>query len=186
MDEMEIINIHKRCNKRARKVPQPKKASKLPKSDEPKQASEPIDDPSKEEQKPEKASRPSDGKKVAAKAGQKVKKASQSKKAPKSPEFIDSSEEEEEGSPKDDKEKKILPLLGVKEEVQSFFDPRKESKNLTFKKKVEKVVFTTGPYEGYELSCVAPYDTKHLKKVLKMPGLEKKTKDLIKQALART
>ena len=26
MDKMEIINIHKRCKKRARKVPQPKKA----------------------------------------------------------------------------------------------------------------------------------------------------------------
>ena len=57
---------------------------------------------------------------------------------------------------------------------------------MTFKKKVEKVVFTRGPYEGYELSYVAPYDTKHLKKVLKMSGLEKKTKELIKQALART
>ena len=34
MDEMEIINLHKRCNKKARKVSQPKKA--LSKSDEPK------------------------------------------------------------------------------------------------------------------------------------------------------
>ena len=121
MDEMEIINIHKRCKKRARKVPQPKKASKLPKSYEPKKVSEPIDIPSEEEQKPKKASRPSDGKKVATKAEKKVKKASQPKKVPKSPEFIDSSEEEEEGQPKDNKEKKIPPLLGVKEEVQSFF-----------------------------------------------------------------
>ena len=53
-------------------------------------------------------------------------------------------------------------------------------------KKVEKVVFMSGPYEGYELSYVAPYDTKYLRKVLKISGLEKKTKDLIKQALART
>ena len=54
----------------------------------------------------------------------KVKKALQPKKAPKSPEFIetdDSSEEEEEGLPKDDNGEKITPLLGVKEEVQSFF-----------------------------------------------------------------
>ena len=116
----------------------------------------------------------------------KVKKALQPKKAPKSPEFIDSSEEEEEGLPKDNKEKKIRPLLGVKEEVQSFFDPRKESKNLTFKKMVEKVAFMSGPYEGYELLHVAPYDTKYLKKVLKISGIEKKTKGLIKQVLART
>ena len=49
--------------------------------------------------------------------------------------------------------------MRVKEEVQSFFDPWKDSKNLTFKKKVEKVVFMRGPYEVYELSYVAPYDT---------------------------
>ena len=74
----------------------------------------------------------------------------------------------------------------MEEEVQCFLDPWKESKNLTFEKKVEKVVFMRGYYEGYELSHVAPYDTKYLKKVLKMLSLEKKTKDLIKQALART
>ena len=78
------------------------------------------------------------------------------------------------------------PLLGVKEEVQSFFDLQKESKNLTIEKKVENVVFMEGPYEGYELSYVALCDTKYLKKVLKMSGLEKKTKDLTKQALAKT
>ena len=33
MDEIEIINLHKRCNKKARKVSEPKKA--LSKSDEP-------------------------------------------------------------------------------------------------------------------------------------------------------
>ena len=36
MEEMEIINLHKKCNKKARKVSQPKKASASPKSDEPK------------------------------------------------------------------------------------------------------------------------------------------------------
>ena len=51
----------------------------------------------------------------------KLKRPHSQKKVPKSSEFIDSSEEEEEGQPKDDKEKKIPPLLGVKEEVQSFF-----------------------------------------------------------------
>ena len=76
-------------------------------------------------------------------------------------------------------------MLGLKEEAQGLFDLRKESKNLTFEKKVEKVAFMRGPYEGHELSYVALYDTKYLKRVLKMSGLEKKTKDLIKQALAK-
>ena len=67
----------------------------------------------------------------------------------------------------------------MKKEVQSFFDLWKDSKNLTIKKKVERVVFMGGPYEGNELSYVALYDTKYLKKVLKMSGLDKKTKDLI-------
>ena len=91
-------------------------------------------------QKPKKASRPSDRKKTTTKAGKKVKKASQLKKAPKSPEFIDSSKEEE-GPSQDDKGKKKSPLLWVKEEVKSFFDLQKDSKNLTIEKKVEKVVF---------------------------------------------
>ena len=77
------------------------------------------------------------------------------------------------------------PLLGLKEVVQNFFDLQKDSKNLTIKKKVEKVVFIRGPYEGYKLSYVALCDTKYLKRVLKMSGLEKKTKNLIKQALAK-
>ena len=69
MDEMEIINLHKRCNKKARKVSQPKKASGSPRSDEPKKASGFVDDPSKEEQKPKKT----DGKKNAKKSGKKLK-----------------------------------------------------------------------------------------------------------------
>ena len=63
MDEMDIINLHKRCNK---KVPQLKKAPL--KSDEPKKAPKPpefIDDPSEEEQKSKKASR------ITTKAGKK-------------------------------------------------------------------------------------------------------------------
>ena len=75
MDEMEIISLHKRCNKKARKVSQPKKASGSPKSDEPKIASRSpglIDDPREEGQKPKKASKSSDGKKTAKKAGKKV------------------------------------------------------------------------------------------------------------------
>ena len=92
MDEMEIICLHKRCNKKARKTSQPKKAPKSFKSDEPKKVpGSPglIDDPSGDEQKPKKAS------KTTKKSGKKVKKVPQPKKAPKSPEFIDSSKEEE-------------------------------------------------------------------------------------------
>ena len=117
MDDMEIINLHKKCNKKARKVSQPKEASPKsdepkkvsgsPKSDEPKKVSGFIDYPSEEGQKSEEAS--SDGKKTATKAGKNVKKIPQPKKAPKSLEFIDSSEEEEEeGSTEDDKGKKYL------------------------------------------------------------------------------
>ena len=104
MDEMEIINLHKRCKK---KVPQPKKASS--KSDELKKAPkspEFIDDSSEKEQKCKKA----DGKKVATKL-----KRSHSRK---SPEFICSSKEEEKGPPKDDKGP---PLLGVKGRSPKFF-----------------------------------------------------------------
>ena len=105
-DEMKIIKLHKKCNKKARKVPQ-KKASG---PDEPQKVSDPIDDSSREEKKPKKAS--SNGKKTTTKAG---------KKARRLPEFIDSSKEEEEGPPKDDTEKKMSPLLGVKG-GQSFLD----------------------------------------------------------------
>ena len=59
---------------------------------------------------------------------------------------------------------------------------------MTFEKKVEKAVFIEGPYEGHELSYVALYDTEYLTggQVLKMFSLDKETKDLIKQALAKT
>ena len=119
MNKMEIINLQKRCNNKTRKTSQPKKESKSFKSDEPKKVSGSpkldetkkvsglIDDQSKEGQKPKKT----DGKKTATRAGKNVKKTSQPKKAPKSPEFIDSSEEVEEGLPKDDKEKKCLLCL---------------------------------------------------------------------------
>ena len=78
---MEIISLHKKCNKKARKVSQTKKASEPPKpdegkkvsepskSEEPKKASGPVHDPSEEEQKPKKA----DGRNTTTKAGKKVK-----------------------------------------------------------------------------------------------------------------
>ena len=68
----------------------------------------------------------------------------------------------------------------MKEEAQSFFDLQKNSKHLTMKKMVEKVVFMVGPYKGYLLSYVALCHTKYLKRLLKMSDLEKKAKDLIK------
>ena len=101
MDEMEIINLHKRS--KARKIPQPQKAPNSSKSDE-----------------PEKSPRSSDEKKTATKAGKKT--IRQPKKAPKSPEFIetDDSSKEEEKEPKkgpsdgkDTTTKKIPPELGT-------------------------------------------------------------------------
>ena len=154
MDEMEIINLHKRCNQKARKILRSKKVSQTGQ-----------DDTAIEE----KQKRSSDEKKSATKAGKKLKKTSQSKKAPKSPEFIDSDEEEEEVEEEEeeeeeglDKKKKMSPLLGVKEEAQSFFDLWKDSKNLTIKKEVKRVVFMRGPYKGQELSNVSLCDTKYL------------------------
>ena len=57
---------------------------------------------------------------------------------------------------------------------------------MTIEKRVERVVFKRGPHEGHELSYFALYDTEYLKRVLKMSGLDKKTKDLKKQALTNT
>ena len=67
-DEMEIIKLHKKCNKKSKKVPQPKALSE---SDEPKKLSEPIDDLSEKEQKPKKT--PSNRKKTVTKAEKKLK-----------------------------------------------------------------------------------------------------------------
>ena len=71
-DEMEIIKLHKKCNKKDRKVLKP---IALSKSDEPKKVSETINDSSEEEQKPKKST---------TKAVKNVKKSLQPKKAPKS------------------------------------------------------------------------------------------------------
>ena len=68
-EEMEIINIHKKCNKKDRKALKPKALSK---PDEPKKVSGPINDPSEEEQKPKKV-------------GKDVKKTPQPKKSTKVP-----------------------------------------------------------------------------------------------------
>ena len=78
LEEMEIINPHKSCNKKARKTPQSKKAPKL----------------DEEGQKPKKASGLSDGKKTVAKTGKKVKKTPQSKEALKSPNLLTQSRKE--------------------------------------------------------------------------------------------
>ena len=51
----------------------------------------------------------------------------------------------------------------MKEEVQGFLDLRKESKKLTIKKKVQRVVFERGPYERHELSYVTLHDTEYLR-----------------------
>ena len=90
-----------------RKILQSKALSKL---DEPKKS---IHNPSDEKKKPKKAL--SYVKKTSTKAGKKFKKTSQLKKAPKSPDVIDTDSDDTD----DDKEP---PLLGMKEEAQSFFD----------------------------------------------------------------
>ena len=64
-DEMKIINLHKKCNKKTRKVSQKKVSG----SDEPKKVLGPIDDPDGEEKKPKKVS--NNGKKTPTKAGKK-------------------------------------------------------------------------------------------------------------------
>ena len=75
----------------------------------------------------------------------------------------------------------------MKEEVQGFFYLRKESwEKFDNWEKGGKGSFYGGSYEGDELSYVALYDTKYVKRVLKMSGLDRKTKDLIKQALEKT
>ena len=52
---------------------------------------------------------------------------------------------------------------------------------------MKRVAFTRGSHEDHELLNVALYDTElyDLKRVLKMSNLDKKTKDLIKQALKK-
>ena len=175
MDEIEVVHLHKRCNKKARKVSQPKKSSESLKSNEPKIVSGAIDDPSEKGQKSKKTSRSSNGKKTATKAGKKVKRTPQPKKHQSHLNLLTQAGKKKKG----DKGKKTPPLLGVKEEVQSFFYLQKDSKNLAIEKKAETIVFMVGPYEGYEVSYVALCDTKYLKRMLKMSGLEKKTKDLI-------
>ena len=102
------------------------------------------------------------------------------KKAPKSPKFIGSSDKDEEKEGLN-KKKKMSPLLGVKEESQSVFDLRKGSKSQTIEKEVKRVVFMRRPYKGQESSNVALYNTKYLRRVLKMSGVDKKTKDFIKK-----
>ena len=64
----------------------------------------------------------------------------------------------------------------MKEETESFFDLRKDSKNLTIKKEVERVIFMRSPYKGQELSNVALCDTEYLRKASKRSGLDKKNK----------
>ena len=77
------------------------------------------------------------------KTGKKVKKTSRPKKAPKSPEFIDSSKEEEEGPPKDNKGEKNTSFTGTKEEVQSFLNLQKDGKKFENQEKGE-----TGSFYG--------------------------------------
>ena len=82
---MEIINLPKKCNKKARKVSQPKKA--LSKPDEPKKASSKSDEPKNQSPLMIKARKKRSIKKHQAMEKKTATKAE--KKAPKSPEFSD-------------------------------------------------------------------------------------------------
>ena len=64
MNKMEIINLHKRCNKKARKTSQPKNAPKSPEFVE-------TDDSSEDKQKPKKDPKSSNGKRPLQKQGKK-------------------------------------------------------------------------------------------------------------------
>ena len=71
--------LYEEEKRRNEEAPQPKKAPKLPKSNEPKKASKSpqfIDDPSEDEKRPKKASGSGNGKKTTTKTGKKVKKTS--------------------------------------------------------------------------------------------------------------
>ena len=76
-----------------------------------------------------------------------IKRTPQPKKAPKSLEFSESSKKEIRSKllelliDSNEEEEECLPLLEVKEEVQSFFDLRKDSESLTIKKKGRKCSF---------------------------------------------
>ena len=112
MDEIEIVHLHKRCNKKARKVSQPKKSSESLKSNEPKIVSGPIDDPSEKGQKSKKTSRSSNGKKTATKAGKKVKRTPQPKKHQSHLNLLTQARKKKKGRPRTIKGKKRLLCWG--------------------------------------------------------------------------
>ena len=173
MDEMEIICLHKRCNKKARKTSQPKKAPKSFKSDEPKKVpGSPglIDDPSGDEQKPKKTS------KTTKKSGKKLKRSHSLKKHQSHLNLLTQAKKKKRMT-----KTKNTSFTWAEGRSPKFFASWKDSQNLTIEKKVKKLVFMRGLYDGYELSRVALDDTKYLRGVLKMSGLGKKTKDLIKK-----
>ena len=129
MDEMEIISLHKRCNKRARRFHSLERHQ-----------SHPNQMNLKKYQGHQglliiQARKDRRLKKHQGQAMEKIPLQKQEKKL-KRPQV----RKRGRGRPKMIKRKKIPPLLGVKEEVQSFYDLQKNSKNLTIEKKVEKVV----------------------------------------------
>ena len=179
MDEMEIINLHKRCDK---KVPQPIKASKSFKSDEPKKHQSHLNLLMIQARKNTSQKKPMEKRSLQIQV-KKLKRPQSRKKHQSHLRLLTRAGKKKKGRPcKDDKESL---LLGVKEEAQIFFDLWKDSKNLTIEKEVERVVFMRGPYKGQELSNVALCNTEYLKKALKRSRLDKKTKSYIKQALTK-
>ena len=58
--------------------------------------------------------------------------------------LIQATKKKEKGRPRTIKGEKMPPSLGVEEEAKRFLDIKKESKNFTIDKKVEKAVFMAG------------------------------------------
>ena len=136
MDEMEIINLHKKCNKKVRKTPRPKKTPSYP--NQMTQARKNRGLTKHQGQAMEKRSLLKQGKK----------RPHSLKKHQSHLNLLTQARKKKKGCPRTKKGEKISFLLGLKEEIQSVFDFWKDSKNLTIKKKVERVVFMGGPMKA--------------------------------------
>ena len=160
--------LHKKYNKKARKVSKLKKASG---SDKPKKVSELIDDPSEVGQKPKKAN----GKKTATKTGKKVKKTPQPKNAPRTPEFVDTDPDDS-----DDEQGRTAKLSQKASKALEFVDTGMDVEQERQPKKAPKTPEYSDDEQGSAVNyqrCMVTYSTedgqesvvKQLQKASKMP-----------------
>ena len=143
MDEMEIISLHKRCNKRAGRFHSLKRHQSHPnqmnlKKYQGHQGLLIIQ--ARKDRRLKKHQGQAMEKIPLQRQEKKLKRPHNLKKHQSHLNLLTQVRKRGRGRPKMIKRKKIPPLLGVKEEVQSFYDLQKNSKNLTIEKKVEKVV----------------------------------------------